>query len=581
MPITVNTNMSSIIAQNSLNKATNKMNTALQRLSTGLRINSAKDDAAGSAISTKLEYKVSSYDVAKDNAQMGQSMLDTANGTLSSINSMLQRMRDLSEQAANGTYGKEEREAMQAEIDGLTAEIKRIKETTEFNGKKLFGEDVKQKVDLYPNAIRMSDSLTEAEKNDIKNGTKQVVVSTADDFVELSKMISYSNANIVLDSDIDLTDKTWNVISDFAGTFDGNGFTITSGNDRLFYSINGNSKNGTGTIKNLNLNSKAGQPLANRINGGTVENVNVNANVVDASFSGIASTIDPTDNVLLKNCYVNVNYSIGNWSDWDMGALVANCNSNNAKIQIENCHVNGTIDLNNKTRLDYNKCGLIDNVGKTTTIKDCSTSIEFINVASGVEDIVASVFGTIADGANISGVEYNDKSSVKYNVVGEDNRTTKGGITENKDIDKKYTPFDIPKPDNIRWTAEQKTNLQVGIGSDSNSVITIDTGFAVGGLSISVLEEDDARKALDTLDTFISNISQKMTDIGSAQNRLESVMEFQEVQRNALTSANSLIKDADIAEESSIYIKNQILQNVTSSLLATANQSPQIALQLI
>ena len=106
--------MSSIIAQRSLYKATNKMNTALERLSTGLRINSSKDDAAGSAISTKLKYKMSSYDVAKDNAQMGQSMLDTANGTLSNINSMLQRIRDLSEQASNGTYGEDERKAMQA-----------------------------------------------------------------------------------------------------------------------------------------------------------------------------------------------------------------------------------------------------------------------------------------------------------------------------------------------------------------------------------------------------------------------------------------------------------------------------------
>ena len=166
--ITVNTNMSSIIAQNSLYKSTNKMNTALQRLSTGLRINSAKDDAAGSAISTKLEYKISSYDVAKDNVQMGQSMLDTANGTLSQINSMLQRIRDLSEQAANGTYGLDERKAMQAEIDGLTEEIYRIKNTTEFNGKKIFGEE------------KQIQRMTEAEA--IAQG--YTVVKTAEEFQE-------------------------------------------------------------------------------------------------------------------------------------------------------------------------------------------------------------------------------------------------------------------------------------------------------------------------------------------------------------------------------------------------------------
>lgn len=79
----------------------------------------------------------------------------------------------------------------------------------------------------------------------------------------------------------------------------------------------------------------------------------------------------------------------------------------------------------------------------------------------------------------------------------------------------------------------------------------------------------------------MTRVTNKMTDIASIQNRIESVIEFQEVQRNALTSANSLIKDADIALESANYLKNQILQNVTSALLSTANQSPSIALQLI
>ena len=103
MAITINTNMSSLVAQKSLNSATNIMNTAMQRLSTGLRINSSKDDAAGSAVATKLDYKISSLAVAEDNAQMGSSLLETAEGTLDVVQSNLQRIRDLTEQAANGT----------------------------------------------------------------------------------------------------------------------------------------------------------------------------------------------------------------------------------------------------------------------------------------------------------------------------------------------------------------------------------------------------------------------------------------------------------------------------------------------
>ena len=194
--------MSSIIAQRSLYKATNKMNTALERLSTGLRINSSKDDAAGSAISTKLEYKMSSYDVAKDNAQMGQSMLDTANGTLSNINSMLQRMRDLSEQASNGTYGEDERKAMQAEIDGLTEEIKRIKETTEFNGKKILGEE-------EASIKRVSEAEAIAQGYTVVKTAKELYSAfhNADGTQKL-------NAKVMLFADIDLNE---------LGDLDGNG----------------------------------------------------------------------------------------------------------------------------------------------------------------------------------------------------------------------------------------------------------------------------------------------------------------------------------------------------------------------
>lgn len=235
MSITVNTNMSSIIAQRSLYKATNKMNTALERLSTGLRINSAKDDAAGSAISTKLEYKMSSYNVAKDNAQMGQSMLDTANGTLSNINSMLQRMRDLSEQASNGTYGEDERKAMQAEIDGLTEEIYRIKNTTEFNGKKILGEEERATTTYTAPTMSMAD-VSATNWADTEN---QIIgISNAEELAKLAELTNAgndtSNRTFVLTSDIDLSGiDNWTAIgnndkiqNNFKGTFDGNGHTV-------------------------------------------------------------------------------------------------------------------------------------------------------------------------------------------------------------------------------------------------------------------------------------------------------------------------------------------------------------------
>ena len=137
MPITVNTNIPSLTAQASLNKATNAMNTAMQRMSTGLKINSSKDDAAGMAVANKLDYKVSSLKVAQDNAQMGASMLDTMEGVMGVINDNLTRIRDLTEQAANGTYGSDAIGAIRTEINARLAEINRVANSAEFNGKKL------------------------------------------------------------------------------------------------------------------------------------------------------------------------------------------------------------------------------------------------------------------------------------------------------------------------------------------------------------------------------------------------------------------------------------------------------------
>ena len=150
-----------------LNKSTGSLNQALERLSTGYRINSSKDDAAGCAISTSLNKDISSLVVAQNNAQMGQSMIDTANGSLSNISTLLQRMRDLTEQAANGTYGTDERSAMQNEIDNLLSEMNRAKNSTEFNGKQIFGKAITSEEDAIKQGytvVKTAEELREEKK---------------------------------------------------------------------------------------------------------------------------------------------------------------------------------------------------------------------------------------------------------------------------------------------------------------------------------------------------------------------------------------------------------------------------------
>lgn len=142
MALTINTNMSSLIAQRSLNNATNAMNTSIERMSTGYKINHSKDNAAGYSIANKWDTQLSSLDVAADNAATGMDLLTTAEETYSLLTGHLQRIRDLTEQAANGTYGSGSLKSIQAEINARLQEISRISANSEFNGIKLMSYDM-------------------------------------------------------------------------------------------------------------------------------------------------------------------------------------------------------------------------------------------------------------------------------------------------------------------------------------------------------------------------------------------------------------------------------------------------------
>ena len=375
MAITINTNVASLIAQKSLNNATSRMNTAMERLSTGLRINSSKDDAAGSAVSTKLDYKVSSLAVAQDNAQMGSSLLDTEEGTLDVIQSNMTRIRDLTEQAANGTYGEDAMTAIKSEIEGRLKEVTRIAGTTEFNGKKLLDGSMDAGINLQV-------GITSGEDSVINLAGSLFAATTSD-----------------------------SLLGDYAIESNGNG------------------------------------------------NVKVTAQVADGA------TADNT----FKDKYL---VRIGN---------------------------------------DY---------------------------YTADEEVKAN-------------------ANVKLTAVASDK------LQEAKEAYEASTPASAAK--------DAKVHFENADGSSN----------AVDNLNEIFRNDTTAQAFLDNIDKALANVTDRKTAIGAAQQRVASAMEVANVMSTNFTSANSLIKDADIAEESSNYIKNQILQQTASSLLATANQNPQIALQLI
>ena len=151
--LTINTNLSSLTCQKYLRSATKGMNSAMEKLSTGFKINSAKDDAAGYAVYTGMEAKVSGYDIIETNAQMGLDMLTTQEGVLDIINDYLQRIRDLTMQAANGTYGSASLNAIALEVTQRMDEINRLCDITDFNDTHLLDgsrtTDINLQVGLY------------------------------------------------------------------------------------------------------------------------------------------------------------------------------------------------------------------------------------------------------------------------------------------------------------------------------------------------------------------------------------------------------------------------------------------------
>ena len=142
MTLTINTNMGSLIVQNNLNNATNALNQSIERMTTGYKINTAGDDAAGYSVATGMETDLSSTSVAQNNVALGSSLLSVAESNYDIMITHMQRIRDLTEQAANGTYGDDSIEAINAEITARFAEIDRISENAEYNGIKLLNGSI-------------------------------------------------------------------------------------------------------------------------------------------------------------------------------------------------------------------------------------------------------------------------------------------------------------------------------------------------------------------------------------------------------------------------------------------------------
>ena len=558
MALSLNTNNLCNIVQNSLTDSTAGLNIAIERLTTGFKINHAKDNAAGYSIATKYSSQLTSYTVAQDNTAMGMDLITTATDSLNLITSHLQRMRDLAEQASNGTYSSNSLKAVQAEFNQRMNEIDRLMVNTEYNGVKLFKESGSSFInDVEPLSAK------EAENEGY------TVITSAED---LQKINDNLGGKYILMSDIDLSGEVWTSIGSlsnpFTGEINGNGFIISN----LY----------------LEDNAKDYYGLFGRTEGAKITNLGIeNASVSGKMWGGILAGYAYNTEIL--NCFATG--SVSGYSD--VGALVGD-NIHNSSI--DSCYaiadvtgtsyrVGGLVGYNNdNSSIDFsfaqssvsgnlNVGGFVgENVSSTV-----SNSFSEGN-ASGNSQIGA--FTGSNDGGTISSSYWNQEKSPSLPGIAHGTNAGATGATT-AEIEEQKVENNLPGYNIMLSEEETELTFQVGIYSAEPSKITIDTEFNLRLSALNVSNQNSARKALAKLDNMLAIVSAKQTDYGAAYNRLESALETIGVSIDNITSSRSTLRDADIAEVSSDYIKNQILQQASSTLLATANQSPAIALQLI
>ncbi len=214
MALTINTNISSLIVQSNLSKATNSLNQAIERMTTGYKINHAADNAAGYSIATNWETQLGSLDVAADNAATGADMLTTLEDTYALVSSHLQRVRDLTEQAANGTYGSDSLKAIQSEITARLEEIDRIAANCEFNGLHMMdgtmNNDIALQVGLYGDAS----SQIALDATLFKAGDVDSLFGEAID--EVAKKCSGYDGTTITGGQADMLDKIDEVINEIS-----------------------------------------------------------------------------------------------------------------------------------------------------------------------------------------------------------------------------------------------------------------------------------------------------------------------------------------------------------------------------
>ena len=498
-------NMQAANANRMLNVTTSAQSKSTEKLSSGYRINRAADDAAGLTISEKMRKQIRGLDQASTNAQDGVSSVQTAEGALTEVHSMLQRMNELATQAANGTNSKDsDRQAIQDEIDQLTTEIDRVSETTKFNETYLLkGEAGTKTINMKAHDAGLKGTLT-----DNGDGTATFVMDT----LNAGDKVSIGGKNYTIGGTSD----------DLDSAFGKNGLDIDTKHQDI--SVNGTTyKYYAATVQTKDgKDIKAGYYSAD-------------PSTLADQKAATATGVDGKDTA-------------------DLAALKTNATAGS------------TITVGTKT---------------VTLMKDDGKKGG--TASDGIDDTDTTVI------SKKKAYELASKELLKANQIGDTKGSAKVGVGNTAtaiDLTNGTGTFQI-QTGSAEVANSLAFSLHVGADADMTNKIQVNidamdsASLGIKGLNVKDDSGNAATYAVDAISDAISKVSSQRSSLGAVQNRLEhTINNLDNVVENT-TTAESRIRDTDMAEEMVNYSKNNILAQAGQSMLAQANQSNQGVLSLL
>ena len=512
-------NMAAMNANRMLSGVSSAQSKSTEKLSSGYRINRAADDAAGLSISEKMRSQIRGLNKASDNAQDGISLIQTAEGALNEQHSILQRMRELSVQAANGTETDDDREAVQNEIEQLQSELTRISDTTEFNTMKLL--DGSQS----GNKIEVSVSKSAATGATTKNAEVQQVNTSAEAVDKLAKGSSVTYSVTVLDKN--------NNTSTASVTITNNNKKLTDqdGNELVTAKADeADAEETAAAIAKALSNTSLGDKFDIAADGTqkitlTTKDASDAANSVLISVNGAAGKL-ATANPTGSEAYTTINAAIGSYD--------------------------GTGNIEDKIfTVNGEKFAYVDDPAK---LGDDYKDVNYVKVAQA---------GTVG----------NDDADAMAALI-----SSKTGINAKANaaaVDLKPSATATGKGIELQIGANEGQTMNFTLDDMSADAL------GVAGNSVNLSTQESAQKATTAIDAAIKKVSASRGKMGAVQNRLEHTINNLDTASENMQTAESRIRDTDMAEEMVNYSKNNILAQAGQSMLAQANQSNQGVLTLL